>query len=88
MILATTTDVILESPVISVILGGFGTVSLTIVLGIARVLSKIQLMQRDVVDLARAVHKLEVDMDVIKWGAVASARLVASSAPPEYGEQP
>jgi hypothetical protein len=83
MILASTTDTILASPVISVILGGMGTGIAAILVGIFRVLSRLQSIETDVGLIGKAVAQLQHDMDVIKWGAVAGAALTHPQYPPQ-----
>lgn len=88
MIIASTTDTILASPVISVMLGGIGTGIVATVVGVFRVLSSLQSLKQHVTDMDKVLTELRHDMDVIKWGAVAAAALQRQQAtfPPE--EQP
>jgi hypothetical protein len=75
MIVADTTNVILGSPVISVILGGIGTGIAAALVGVFRILSRLQSIEAELTGVSKTVTELKHDMDVIKWGAVAGAAL-------------
>jgi len=73
--IASSIDVILGSPVISVLLGGIGTGIIATILGLFRVLGRLTKLETDIAVVSKTVNDLKHDMDVIKWGAIAGAQL-------------
>jgi hypothetical protein len=84
---ASATDTILASPVISVVLGLIASGIGATVVGVVKVLSRIQSLQAQVALMDKSIAALQHDMDVIKWGAVAGANVIRQQSviPPVEG---
>lgn len=87
MITASAADTILASPVISVILGGVCSGVVAMLVGVFRVLSRLSLLETQIASMGQTLQRLEKDVDVIKWGAVAGANIVRQNLPLQPGEQ-
>lgn len=72
MILASAVDTILGSPVVAVILSGFGAGLTATTIGVFRLLGQFRTIVQRVGDMDKVMNDMKQDLDVIKWGAVAS----------------
>jgi hypothetical protein len=73
---ASASDTILASPVVSVAIGIIASGIGAAVVGIFRVLSRMSLLETQVADLGKDLAEVKHDLDVIKWGAVAGANVL------------